>query len=153
MREPPSEWDEARGKALQPTNPGAQIKALLQEASSALRQDNLGELYARRYFKSCIDGIMAIAENDGVDPEVRRKAFMDVYAIAFGRPATVIRVPGDSHVPPTIDSDVRQAVAAAEVLGLAASYASTPPEDWPTHVREALDKAGEAGLGTQPRKP
>lgn len=110
-----------------------------------LRKDNLGELLARTYAQEALQGIMQIARDATVDPSIRHKAYLDVFHIAYGRPAAVIRSQGESNAHITIDHDIAAAGEAAENLNLLAEYASVPPEEWPEELRKAAGLTIEAG--------
>lgn len=109
----------------------------------ALRRDNLGELYARAFFQEALHGIMDIARDPEVDPDVRRKAYLDVAHIAYGKPASVLRVPGDAQQNPIIDGEIEKAGAAAQGLSVLQHYAHLPPEEWPEDVRKAVDSQSD----------
>jgi len=114
----------------------------------ALRQTNLGELYAKRFAKECLDGMMEIARDSSLDPSVRHKAYFDVWTICYGRPGSIIKTPGEVAVPPTIDSDIDRAGEAAEALSRLEAYAAIPAEQWP----EELKRATGVGLNGDAQK-
>lgn len=113
------------------------LETLLQ--NPALRRDNLGELYARAFFQEAIHGIMEIARDIEVDPDVRRKAYLDVAHIAYGKPASILRMPGDAQQNPIIDGEIEQATEAAQSLALIQSCSNLPLEEWPEEVRKLID--------------
>jgi len=127
-------------KAVAPTTDT--VQALKQAALSlmnnhALKNDNLGELYARAYAQECLHGMMQIARDQTIDPKVRQKAYLDVYQISYGRPATVIKMPGDLAPHVTIDGEIAKAGEAAQALNLLSQYANVSPENWPSELKIA----------------
>jgi len=110
--------------------------------SSALKNDNLGELYARAYAQECLHGMMQIARDLQVDPKVRHQAYLSVYQTAYGKPASVVKVPGDLGPNMTIDHEISKASESAQTLNQLSLYASVPPDQWPESLRIA------AGLDT-----
>ena len=110
--------------------------------SSALKNDNLGELYARAYAQEALHGLMQLARDATIDPKVRRQAYFDVYTIGYGKPASVIKVPGDLGPNMTIDHEISKAGESAQALNLLSQYANVSPENWPDELKRA------AGLDT-----
>lgn len=112
-----------------------------------LRRSDLGELLARRHTRACLAGIMRIAEDESIAAGIRIEAYTRVWQMAYGKPASVIRVP-DASVSPTLDADIEQAQAASAALGELEAWASKPPSEWPAHLRqlvgaEILDSTAE----------
>jgi len=127
-------------KALTPSTDS--VQALKQAAlnlmnQGALKNDNLGELYARAYAQEALHGLMQIARDTLVDPKVRRQAYFDVYTIGYGKPASVIKVPGDLGPNMTIDGEIAKAGEAAQALNMLSQYASIPPDQWPEELKKA----------------
>ena len=125
----------------------AGIQSLKQAAlnlmnSNALKNDSLGELYARAYAQECLHGLMQMARDELIDPKVRRQAYFDVYTIGYGKPASVIKAPGEVGPNMTIDGEIAKAGEAAQTLNMLSQYAAIPPDQWPESLRIA------AGLET-----
>jgi len=103
----------------------------------ALKNDNLGELYARAYAQECLHGMMQIARDAQVDPKVRHQAYLSVYQTAYGKPASVVKVPGDLGENLTIDGEIAKAGESAQALNQLSQYASIPPDEWPSALKIA----------------
>lgn len=103
----------------------------------ALQKDNLGELYARAYAQEALHGMMEIARDMTIDAKVRHQAYFDVYTIAYGKPASVVKSNNDVGSNTVIDGEIAKASLAGQTLNLLAEYASVPPEDWPDELKKA----------------
>lgn len=82
-----------------------------------------------------------------VSPDVRRKAAVDLYQAAYGKPITVLRAANGGTGSPTIDGDIEKAVAAAEELQGLQEFMDLPPEQWPERLRKAAMEALELESG------
>jgi hypothetical protein len=145
----PSEWEESRrisnkdskeltARAAMSSSVAASRQALaLLLSDPALRRENLGELLARRYAKEALEGMMEIARDQSVEAGVRHRAYYDVFTLGYGKPASVVRNPGETALPPTIDADIDRAGEAAAALSQMEAYAAVPPEEWPEELRRA----------------
>lgn len=82
-----------------------------------------------------------------VPPDVQRKAAVDLYQAAYGKPITVLRAANGGTGSPTIDGDIEKAVAAAEELQGLQEFMDLPPEQWPERLRKAAMEALELESG------